>query len=62
MSEEFLHFLEDFKERLDPPTTCHLMASHGRIKELLVYAELIGDHDRLIQYHLQVRPSDLDVA
>lgn len=31
------------------------MANHGRIDEMLFYAQLIEDYDRVITYHMQRR-------
>ncbi|CAH1764493.1 4854_t:CDS:10 [Entrophospora sp. SA101] len=35
---------------LDRPTTYNLIASHGRVKELLFYATLIGDYEKVISH------------
>lgn len=50
---EFHQFLRDYQDRLDTKTTFHLLASHGRIKDLLFYAEIIGDIEKLVQYYIQ---------
>ncbi|CAG8666814.1 6521_t:CDS:10, partial [Racocetra fulgida] len=38
---------------LDKQTTYNLIASHGRTDELLFYAELIGDYDKVISHWIQ---------
>ncbi|PRP82641.1 hypothetical protein PROFUN_09752 [Planoprotostelium fungivorum] len=53
MEEEFEKFLQENEKYLDQSTTYNLIASHGRIKELLFYATLKKDHERVIQYHIQ---------
>jgi len=52
---EFQTFLKDYHYHscLDPATTFHLISSHGRINELLFYADLIGDFDRVLAHHMQ---------
>ncbi len=54
---DFRAFLIQYKQylQLNRDTTFDLIASHGRIDELLFYAQLIGEHERVIQHHLQVR-------
>lgn len=54
-TEEFQMFLSDHIEdlRIHPPTTFDLLASHGRRNEMLLYAKLIGDLDRVVAYHIQ---------
>ena len=53
---DFRAFLIQYKQylQLNRDTTFDLIASHGRIDELLFYAQLIGEHERVIQHHLQV--------
>jgi vacuolar protein sorting-associated protein 18 len=53
--DEFRAFLEDYSKlkKLDPATTFNLISSHGRTKELLFYATLIKDYDKVIGYHVQ---------
>lgn len=52
---EFRTFLKDYHYHscLDPATTFNLISSHGRINELLFYADLIGDFDRVLAHHMQ---------
>ncbi|CAG8481720.1 2636_t:CDS:10 [Diversispora eburnea] len=52
---EFKSFLEQFKANLDKRTTYNLIASHGRMEELLFYATLIGDYDKVISHWIQER-------
>ncbi|KAJ3071653.1 hypothetical protein HK102_006394 [Quaeritorhiza haematococci] len=53
--DEFRQFLKTYKDRLDHATTLNLIASHGRTDELLYFAELIGDYERVITHWLQER-------
>jgi hypothetical protein len=41
------------QEHLHGPTTYTLISSHGRIDELLYYAMLIEDYERVISYYIQ---------
>lgn len=51
---DFRMFLRDQKGHLDPTTTYNLLSSHGRMDELLFFAELLGDFERVITHHIQV--------
>ncbi|KAL6061226.1 tethering complex subunit [Balamuthia mandrillaris] len=52
--DEFKQFLdENHKDNLDKTTTYDLLASHGRMNELLYYAMLIQDYGRVIRHHVQ---------
>lgn len=53
--EEVRQVVQDHVKHLDPPTTYQLMLHHGRMDVMLYYAELIGDHHRVISHHLQRR-------
>lgn len=53
LKDEFEGFLKDYEDNLDKSTTFNLISSHGRIEELLVYASIIGDSERVISYHIQ---------
>jgi vacuolar protein sorting-associated protein 18 len=53
LQEEFQHFLADNKDHLNQATTFHIISSHGCIDELLFYAGLIDDHERVISHHIQ---------
>ncbi|CAG8467025.1 8972_t:CDS:10 [Ambispora gerdemannii] len=46
----FKTFLQTYKANLDKRTTYNLIASHGRTEELLYYATLIGDHEKVISH------------
>ena len=52
--KEFKMFLVDQKAHLDPTTTYNLLSSHGRMDELLFFAELLGDFERVITHYIQV--------
>ncbi|KAE8911732.1 Vacuolar protein sorting-associated protein 18 [Phytophthora fragariae] len=49
---EFKQFLQDQKTHLDPATTFNLISSHGRPDELVFYATLIEDYEKVITYHV----------
>ncbi|KCV71973.1 hypothetical protein H696_01381 [Fonticula alba] len=42
------------KDHLDRATAYRLMASYGRTREMLDYATMVGDFERVISHHLQV--------
>ena len=50
---DLLSFLAAYRSDLDRDTTVELLSSHGRVDELLAYAELIGDLEWAINYHVQ---------
>lgn len=50
---EFKQFLQDHKRSLDPATTFNLIASHGRSDELVYYANLIQDYEKVVAYNMQ---------
>ena len=52
---EFRSFLREHVEdlKIHPPTTYQLLGSHGRRQEILLYASLIEDLDRVISFHIQ---------
>lgn len=49
---EFKQFLQDQKAHLDPATTFNLISSHGRPDELVFYATLIEDYEKVVTYHV----------
>ncbi|OQR96192.1 vacuolar protein sorting-associated protein 18 [Thraustotheca clavata] len=49
---EFKQFLQDHKQHLDPATTFNLISSHGRADELVFYASLIEDYEKVVTYHI----------
>jgi hypothetical protein len=51
--DEFRQFLDDHRGSLDPKTTFTLISSHGRVEELLYYATLIGDFEKVAAHHVQ---------
>eukprot|EP00960_Hanusia_phi_P078119 768783-Hanusia_phi.AAC.2 len=53
--DEFRHFLQDNVANLDPVTTYQLILNHGRLDVMLYYAELNGDHERVISHYMQRR-------
>lgn len=53
LEDEFKGFLTSYKSNLDPKTTYSLISSHGRTKELLHYAEIIGDSEKVISHWIQ---------
>ena len=50
---EFRTFLTEKGSNLDPQTTYSLLSSHGCVEELLFYARLIEDYDRVLTHHIQ---------
>ncbi|KAG0167963.1 hypothetical protein DFQ28_011230 [Apophysomyces sp. BC1034] len=55
LKDEFKTFLETYNIHLHKPTTYKLIASHGRSSEMLYYASLIGDFDRVISHWITER-------
>lgn len=53
VKEDFLAFLQRYKDHLNPSTTYTLISSHGRIEEMLEYAKMIEDYERVITYYIQ---------
>ncbi|KAF9207124.1 hypothetical protein BGZ49_001112 [Haplosporangium sp. Z 27] len=53
LKDEFKAFLETNKMYLDKKTTYKLLASHGRTEQLLYYAILIGDYERVLSHWVQ---------
>ncbi|KAF9575733.1 hypothetical protein EC968_001923 [Mortierella alpina] len=53
LEDDFKGFLETNKNFLDKKTTYKLLASHGRTEQLLFYAVLIGDYERVISHWIQ---------
>jgi hypothetical protein len=49
---EFHFFLKTFKDHIHQETAFLLISSHGLEEELMHFAELIGDYDRMISYHI----------
>jgi len=45
--------MKEYKDHLNPATTFNLISSHGRVDELLFYANLIEDYERVITHHIQ---------
>ena len=54
MVEEFRCFLRGHVEdlKIHPPTTYSLLGSHGRKREMLLYATLIEDVERVVSFHM----------
>lgn len=53
LRDQFYRFLQEHKRDLHPETTYQLIASHGLTDELVKYAEIIGDFERIISHHIQ---------
>ena len=53
--QEFCGFLSDHFKSLDPArdTVFDMISSHGLVEELLYYADLAEDYERVITYYLQ---------
>ncbi|EFA77130.1 7-fold repeat in clathrin and VPS proteins repeat-containing protein [Heterostelium album PN500] len=56
---DFRQFINSYKDCLNQATTFHIISSHGAIDELLYYAELIEDYERVISYHIQHQAYDV---
>lgn len=50
---EFRRFLTERGGNLDVNTTYALLSSHGCVEELLFFARLIEDYDRVLTHHIQ---------
>ncbi|KAM0756677.1 hypothetical protein T439DRAFT_341664 [Meredithblackwellia eburnea MCA 4105] len=50
MAEDLRGFLVTYKDNLDPRTVFDLIASHGRNDLLLYFAEVVGDHERIVTH------------
>eukprot|EP01104_Vermistella_antarctica_P010093 TRINITY_DN2663_c0_g1_i4.p1 TRINITY_DN2663_c0_g1~~TRINITY_DN2663_c0_g1_i4.p1 ORF type:complete len:947 (-),score=277.56 TRINITY_DN2663_c0_g1_i4:38-2878(-) len=55
LREELHQFLVSNRDHLDDATTYSLIDSHGCIEEMLFYATLIEDWERVISHHIQHR-------
>ena len=55
---EFKQFLEQSKRHLDPTTTFHILASHGRTELLVFFATLIEDYEKVVSYYVQRQEYD----
>lgn len=53
IQDDFKMFLETYKQFLDPKTIYQIISSHGRTEELLIYAELVNDYERVIIHYIQ---------
>ncbi|CAG8483434.1 620_t:CDS:10 [Paraglomus occultum] len=53
VEDEFRVFLDEYKANLDKRTTYNLIASHGRMDELLFYATIIGDYEKVVSHWIQ---------
>ncbi|KAI8823436.1 vacuolar protein sorting protein 18 [Fimicolochytrium jonesii] len=51
--DEFRQFLQKYKARLDLDTTSNIIASHGRVQELLYFLELMGNFEKVVTYWIQ---------
>lgn len=63
MLTEFRNFLQENKANLNAVTTFNLISSHGLIDEILSYAMLIEDYERVISYFITKKkyPKALEV-
>ena len=51
--DEFNSFLQFNVNYLDEKTTYQLLLSHGRVDEMLHYATVIKDYDRVLAHYIQ---------
>ncbi|WAQ83477.1 hypothetical protein PtA15_3A848 [Puccinia triticina] len=52
IEDELQQFLRTYKADLDQRTTFDLITSHGRKDVMIYYANLVGDHQRIIRHHI----------
>lgn len=52
---EFQAFLTKYHQSLHPQTTYDLISSHGRVDDMLFYAQLIGDYGRMLSHYMCVK-------
>ena len=60
--EDFKSFLKRYADVLDAKTTKQLLGGGGRISELAFYCEIIGEWERVIDYHLGRRDAQKVLA
>ena len=54
LATEFRTFLTEHLSSLNEATTFHLISSHGRVPELLFYAGLVKDYERVLTHYMQL--------
>ncbi|KAA1109993.1 hypothetical protein PGT21_005921 [Puccinia graminis f. sp. tritici] len=52
IEDELQQFLRTYKADLDQRTTFDLITSHGRKDVMIYYANLVGDHQRIIRHYI----------
>ncbi|KAF8640380.1 hypothetical protein AX17_000050 [Amanita inopinata Kibby_2008] len=52
IEDDFRHFLETYKNNLDSKTVYELIQGHGRADMYLYFANIINDHERVINYYI----------
>ncbi|KIL71799.1 hypothetical protein M378DRAFT_155409 [Amanita muscaria Koide BX008] len=50
VEDDLKQFLDTYKNNLDPKTIYQLIQGHGRTDIYLYYANIVGDHERVIEY------------
>ncbi|KAI8926418.1 Pep3/Vps18/deep orange family-domain-containing protein [Entophlyctis helioformis] len=55
LTSELRTLLKDYKDRLHHPTVYSLLGSHGRSAEVVYFAELIGDWEKLVTFYTERR-------
>jgi len=53
IQDEFKSFMQTNREYLDKKAIYQIISSHGRTEELLIFAELVKDYERMLDYYLQ---------
>jgi len=53
IQDEFKSFMHTYKNNLDKKAIYQIISSHGRTDELLVFAELVKDYERMLVHYLQ---------
>lgn len=55
LKDEFHAFLKTNLDSLDQETVYGLLAAHGRTRDILAFAEICGDYDRVVAQHMEDR-------
>ncbi|TFY83521.1 hypothetical protein EWM64_g503 [Hericium alpestre] len=50
LEDDLRHFLETYKDNLEPDTIYELIQGHGRTDMYLHFAALVGDHERVVEH------------
>lgn len=59
LKDEFHKFLAQYYRWLDPKVTYNLFQSEGSAEDMLIYADLIKDYERIVAHHMRHGEYDL---